>query len=147
MFMDRVVALRLQPIYGRSDHFTSTGLRVYFRTRFYNMSPLRGGASVYGKETVQLVSDPIYFEELQPRLNKIWEAFQRKWKRFQFFVLDPGDPKFQDGLQTEWPGDVSLLQKARTALNELTEIRNQMLGKKSELATVKKMIGLVDQGH
>jgi phenylalanyl-tRNA synthetase alpha chain len=93
------------------------------------------------------MSDTIVLEDLGPQVQEVWKAFEEKFERFRFFVLDPGDPRFQESLQTLWQGDVSLLEKAQTASTELDEIRIQMLGKKSAFATLKKKIVLVQEGH
>jgi phenylalanyl-tRNA synthetase alpha chain len=91
--------------------------------------------------------DGIMFEDFAPQVDKVYEAFGRKFERFSYFVLDPSDPKFVGNLQAKWQGDAPLLHKAKTALNELKELRTQMLGKKSELAALKKTVGRISEIH
>ncbi|MDX6529979.1 MAG: phenylalanyl-tRNA synthetase alpha chain [Blastocatellia bacterium] len=82
-------------------------------------------------------------DDFLSRVRETGETFALRWERFRFFVLDPSQPEFVEGLQSQWPGDLPLLGKAETALRELRETQTQMLGKKSELATLKKLIGRV----
>jgi phenylalanyl-tRNA synthetase alpha chain len=91
--------------------------------------------------------DGIMYEDFIPQVNKVREAFGQKFERFSRFVLEPSEPKFVEWLQTHWQDDTSLLHKAETALQEIKALRTQMLGKKSELASLKKMIGRVNDVH
>jgi len=93
------------------------------------------------------MSDNTVLTDLEAQVQQVWKAFEEKFDRFRFSVLDPGDPGFQDSLQTLGQSDVSLLEKAQTASNKLDEIRIQILGKKSAFATLKKKIVLVQEGH
>lgn len=87
------------------------------------------------------------FEDLKPRLSAVEEAFQQKWERFRYFVLDPSDPKFIEHLKAEWADRVSVLQMALDAQDDLERIRVASIGKKSELAALKKEVGRIRQGH
>jgi phenylalanyl-tRNA synthetase alpha chain len=93
------------------------------------------------------VTAELNFEDLKPRLSAVEEAFQQKWERFRFFVLDPTDPKFIEHLNAEWTSGGSLLQKAVDAKDDLENVRVELIGKKSELAALKKEVGHVRQEH
>ena len=91
------------------------------------------------------MKEGLTIEEFLSRISNASEVFTQKWERFRFFVLDPNCSEFVEGLDSEWSGDLALLSKAETALRELKEVQTQVLGKKSELATLKKMIGRVPE--
>jgi len=93
------------------------------------------------------VTAELNFEDLKPRISAVGEAFQQKWERFRFFVLDPTDPKFIEHLNAEWPSGDSLLQKAVDAKDDLEKVRVELIGKKSELAALKKEVGRIRQEH
>jgi phenylalanyl-tRNA synthetase alpha chain len=84
------------------------------------------------------VTAELTFEDLKPRVDAIGEAFQQKWERFRHFVLDPADPKIIAHLRTEWSSSGSLLQMALAAKGDLEKVRVELIGKKSELAALKK---------
>ncbi len=84
-------------------------------------------------------------EDLKPRLKAIEEAFQQKWERFRYFVLDPSDPKFIEHLKAKWSNRASLLHMAVDAKADLEKTRVELIGKKSELAALKKEVGRIRQ--
>ena len=87
------------------------------------------------------MADNLTIDDFLSRVREAGEAFPRRWERFRFFVLEPSRPEFVEGLQSQWQGDLPLLNKAETASRELKEMQTQMLGKKSELAILKRLIG------
>jgi phenylalanyl-tRNA synthetase alpha chain len=87
------------------------------------------------------VTESLTIEELLAQVNEVGQTFAQEWDRFRFFVLPPDRSEFVDGLESQWPNDLPLLDKAKTALAELTELRTRMLGKKGEIQTLKRMIG------
>jgi phenylalanyl-tRNA synthetase alpha chain len=89
------------------------------------------------------VTAELNFEDLKPRVNAIQEAFQQKWERFRYFVLDHSDPKFIEHLKAEWRSGDSLLDMAVEAKDELERLRIELIGKKSELAALKKDVGRI----
>jgi phenylalanyl-tRNA synthetase alpha chain len=91
------------------------------------------------------VTAELNFEDLKPRVSAVEEAFQQKWERFSFFVLDPTEPKSIELLNAEWPSGGSLLQKAVDAKADLEKVRVELIGKKSELAALKKEVGRIRQ--
>ena len=87
------------------------------------------------------------FEDLNPRVKAIEETFRQEWERFRYFVLDPSDPKFIEHLKAGWADRVSVLQMALDAKDDLERVRVESIGKKSELAALKKEVGRVRQEH
>ena len=84
------------------------------------------------------MSAELTFEDVKPRVDAVGEAFQQKWERFRYFVLDPTDPKVVEHLRAEWPSSESLLEMALAAKDDLEKVRVELIGKKSELAALKK---------
>ena len=82
------------------------------------------------------------------------KAFEQEFERFARFRLDESaEADDADGSSGAEPDvtEVSLreffnLSEAETALRELGELRSRHTGKKSALATVKKMVGRVEAG-
>jgi phenylalanyl-tRNA synthetase alpha chain len=91
------------------------------------------------------VGDLIYLEEFLPQVKRVQEAFQLEWERFSCLARDPNDPLFIEGLQSQWQGD-SLAHKATTALKEVKAVRTRLLGKKGDVALLKRKIGTVVEG-
>ena len=87
------------------------------------------------------------FEDLNPRVKAIEETFRQEWERFRYFVLDPNDPKFIEHLKAGWEDRISVLQMALAAKDDLERVRVESIGKKSELAALKKEVGRVRQEH
>jgi phenylalanyl-tRNA synthetase alpha chain len=86
------------------------------------------------------VTAEINFEDFKPRVDAIEEAFQQKWERFRYFVLEPDRPEFAEGLNSFGPEDVRLLEKAKSALTQAKEFQTEMLGRKSRLSALRKEI-------
>jgi len=93
------------------------------------------------------VTAELNFEDLNPRVKAIEETFRQEWERFRYFVLDPSDPKFIEHLKAGWADRVSVLQMALDAKDDLERVRVESIGKKSELAALKKEVGRVRQEH
>jgi phenylalanyl-tRNA synthetase alpha chain len=91
------------------------------------------------------VGDLIYLEEFLPQVKRVQEAFQLEWEHFSCLARDPNDPLFIEGLQSQWQGD-SLVHKATTALKEVKDVRTRLLGKKGDVALLKRKIGTVVEG-
>jgi phenylalanyl-tRNA synthetase alpha chain len=91
------------------------------------------------------VTAELNLEDLKRRLKAIEEAFQQKWERFRYFVLDPSDPKFIEHLKAEWSSRASVLHMAVDAKADLEKVRVELIGKKSELAALKKEVGRIRQ--
>jgi phenylalanyl-tRNA synthetase alpha chain len=90
------------------------------------------------------VTDGLKPEDFEPYAKLVGEAFSECQARFHP-ILD-SDEKLIETLNSQWPG-TTMLQKAEAALVELDDWRNRLLGKKSELASLKKRIGLVQTGY
>jgi hypothetical protein len=88
------------------------------------------------------VADQIYFEEFQPQVNKVQEAFQIQGGRFSCLVREENDRLFVEGVEAQWEGE-SLVQKAKAALKDVREVRTHFLGKKGDVASLKRKIGTV----
>jgi len=94
------------------------------------------------------VTDNLTIEDFLSRVQEVGGTFAREWERFRFFVLDPSRPEFNEGLQSQWQqGNVPLLDKAKSALGDLGQLRTQMLGKKGEIANLKRMIGRLPEAR
>jgi phenylalanyl-tRNA synthetase alpha chain len=93
------------------------------------------------------VSAPINFEDFKPRVDSIEEAFNQKWERFNSFVLAPNRPEFTKSLSAFPPETGSVLEKAKRAIAEVESFYTEMVGRKSRLATLKKEIRNVYEGH
>jgi phenylalanyl-tRNA synthetase alpha chain len=87
------------------------------------------------------VTAELDYEDIEPRVRAINEAFQQKWERFRYFVLEPSDPKFIEHLKAEWSNAASLLDMAVGAKDDLEKVQVELTGKKSELAAFKKEVG------
>jgi phenylalanyl-tRNA synthetase alpha chain len=87
------------------------------------------------------VTAELDYENIEPRVRAINEAFQQKWERFRYFVLEPSDPKFIEHLKAEWSNAASLLDMAVGAKDDLEKVQVELTGKKSELAAFKKEVG------
>ena len=86
------------------------------------------------------MTDGLTIDDFLTRVRETGAAFARGWEGFRFFVLDPSRPEFVEGLESQWPENLPLVNKAETALRELKEMQTRMLGKRSELATLKRLI-------
>ncbi|MDX6406430.1 MAG: phenylalanyl-tRNA synthetase alpha chain [Blastocatellia bacterium] len=86
------------------------------------------------------MTDGLTIDDFLTRVREAGAAFARGWEGFRFFVLDPSRPEFVEGLESQWPENLPLVSKAETALRELKEMQTRMLGKRSELATLKRLI-------
>jgi phenylalanyl-tRNA synthetase alpha chain len=89
--------------------------------------------------------DGVEYEDLIRQASTVYEAFERDFERFNYFVLEPTDPNFIKNLQDNWRDEVSVLKKAEAARRDLRELNTRYTGKKSELASLKKMIGRVSE--
>lgn len=94
------------------------------------------------------MADPISLEEFISQVRSIGKKYQPTRERFSPFVPDdsflPGNldySRFIDGLNS-WAGD-SLLAKAKNALQELKNAQIQILGRKSEISSLR--VGAVAQ--
>lgn len=93
------------------------------------------------------MSEVLKFEDFKPRVDAVQEAFHQKWERFAPFVLEFERPEFAGGLDSFGGTNLSRLEQARVALSEVRKIQTEMLGKKSQLAALKKQIRNVYEGH
>jgi len=89
----------------------------------------------------------VEYHDLVRQTKVVYEAFERDSERFNYFLIEPTEPKFINNLQDNWQGEESLLKKAEAALRDLRELQTRYTGKKSELASLKKMIGRVEAGY
>jgi phenylalanyl-tRNA synthetase alpha chain len=93
------------------------------------------------------VPNGVEYQDLVKQTKVVYEAFERDSERFNYFLIEPTEQKFIENLQDNWQGEESLLKKAETALRELRELSTRYTGKKSELASLKKMIGHVNEAY
>jgi phenylalanyl-tRNA synthetase alpha chain len=98
------------------------------------------------------VADSIHFEEFKSQVDKIGKASQVALERFSRFVPDycflPGNVNYAPFIESlrQWQGD-SLLARAENAQKELENARTRLLGKKSDLALLKRKIVAVVEGR
>jgi phenylalanyl-tRNA synthetase alpha chain len=93
------------------------------------------------------VTAELKFEDFKPQVDSIEEAFQQKWERFRYFVLEPDRPEFAAGLDFFGLEKSTRLEKAKVALTDAKELHTEMLGRKSRLAALRKEIRNVEEGH
>jgi len=91
------------------------------------------------------MTDNLNIEEFLSQVHEVGKNFAQRWERFAILVLEPNRPEFVNGLESQWQDDLTTLEKAKTALRDLNEVRAQMLSKKGEIAGLKKMIGRLPQ--
>src|ERR1043165_9431753 len=94
-----------------------------------------------------MMPEGIKIEDFKSQVDKILKAFRTEWERFKDFLRDPSAPEFIEALKTHWENDAPLLQKANSALDDLKKLQTQFLGRKSELASLKRMLGQLDEAH
>ncbi len=85
----------------------------------------------------------VKYEEIKTQVDAIIEAFGRGFKRFEPFTGDRMDANRVENLLGHLKGKGYSLKDAEVDLQELSNLRTQFMGKKSDWATVKKMIGRV----
>ncbi|HEV7373770.1 MAG TPA: phenylalanine--tRNA ligase subunit alpha [Pyrinomonadaceae bacterium] len=85
----------------------------------------------------------VKYEELKTQADAINEAFGREFKRFERFVGDRMDANRVTNLFSHLQGEGYSLKDAEVDLQELSNLRTRYMGKKSEWAATKKMIGRV----
>ena len=87
--------------------------------------------------------DGVTYEELISEADRIFEAFEREFKRFERFVGDRQDTDFVQNLLRELERESFSLRDAEKFSRELSDLRTRFTGKKSEWAAAKKSIGRV----
>src|SRR5882724_3021498 len=89
------------------------------------------------------MADGVRYEELKSEADRIFEAFEREFKRFERFVGDRQDAHFLQNLLKELERENFSLPDAEILSRELGDLRTRFTGKKSEWAAAKKSIGRV----
>jgi phenylalanyl-tRNA synthetase alpha chain len=91
------------------------------------------------------MSDTIHVDELEPHVRAVWKAFDEKFERFRCFLVE-SDSKYAEALEATWEGNLSLPDKANSALKDLDNLRTQTLGKKGEFNRLKPIVERVNEG-
>jgi hypothetical protein len=87
--------------------------------------------------------DEVSYEELKSKADRIFEAFEQEFKRFERFVGDRQDALFVQNLLKELERQNFSLSDAEILSGELSDLRTRLVGKKSDWAAAKKGIGRV----
>lgn len=91
------------------------------------------------------MTDDLKPEDLNPDFEAIGIDFG-KWQERFHPVLDPNEERLLEALNSQWQG-ANLLDKAKAASKELADWHTRLLGKKSQLTSLKKKIGLFHPGY
>jgi phenylalanyl-tRNA synthetase alpha chain len=98
------------------------------------------------------VSESIHFEEFKSQVEKIGKASQEPLERFSHFLPDDcfveSNVNYASFIESlgQWDGD-SLLTSAERAQKDVESVQTRFLGKKSDIALLKRQVGSVIEGR
>lgn len=94
-----------------------------------------------------MMPEGVSYKDIISQADEVYKAFEQEFERFARFRGDRMDMEFFPNLQSNLRRDGFTLKDAEALLGELNDLRTRYMGKKSEFAALKKMIGRVGNEH
>ncbi len=90
--------------------------------------------------------ETITFEDLKIEADRVYEAFEQEFKRFECFAVDRFYAESLPNLIRQVKSEHYSLAEVRNQLSDLAGLKTKYTGKKSEWAAAKKQIGKIADG-